>query len=196
MRILKISALLLGCSAGALALAPAFAADEHKGPEARFERMCSDQNKDKASEWQAKRAEWQAKRADRLAERLKLTDPQKAAYKDLQDARAKARTDAKAALCANKPDLSTFEKKLAFRELMMQRRLDTFKAMEPKLLAFYNTLDATQKPEFEKIERHMMKHRHGGMMDRGMMEHGMMDRGEGHGHGWWRHHHDDDRDEN
>ncbi len=182
MRILKISALLLGCSAGALFLAPAFAApDEHKGPEARFERMCSDQGKnDKASEWQAKRAEWQAKRAEHLAERLKLTDAQKTAYKDLQDARAKARADNKAAICANKPDLSTFEKKLAFREQMMQRRLDAFKATEPKLIAFYNSLDATQKPEFEKIARHMMKHRGGGGEGWGHHEGG---------HGGWRHHH-------
>ena len=138
--------------------------------------MCSDQGKDqgkdqpkgeKAAEWQAKRAEWQAKRADRLAERLKLTDAQKASFKDLQDARLKAHADAKAAFCANKPDLSTFEKKLAFRKSMMQRRLDMFKAVEPKLIAFFNSLDATQKPEFEKIAKHMMKHRGGGMMDHG-----------------------------
>ena len=196
MRVLKISALLLACSAGALALAPAYAApDEHKGPKSRFERMCSDQGKnDKTSEWQAKRAEWQAKRAERLAERLKLTDAQKAAYKDLADARAKVRADNKAAICASKPDLSTFEKKLAFREQMMQRRLDGFKATEPKLIAFYNSLDATQKPEFEKIAKHMMKRggHHGGSEGWG--------RHEG-GHDGWRdhhhhHHHDDDRDEN
>src|ERR1700745_4469814 len=44
---------------------------------------------------------------DRLARRLKLTDPQKAALKDLTDASASADASAKTPLCADKPDLST-----------------------------------------------------------------------------------------
>ncbi len=174
MRIAKISAVMLTCAIGALAFSPARAeSDQQKGPQARIERMCSDQGKGD------KFTEMQAKRADRMAERLKLTDPQKAAFKDLQDARAKARADARAALCANKPDLSSFEKKLEFREAMMQRRLDTLKAITPKMIAFRNTLDDKQKEQFDHVVQHMMM---------GRMGHGM-----GPHHGMWDHrHHDDD----
>jgi Spy/CpxP family protein refolding chaperone len=152
MRILKISALLLACSLGALALAPAHAeSDEKKGLEARIERVCARLGKsDKFNEMQAKRAE-------RIGEALKLTDAQKAAFKSLQDARAKARADQKAAICDSTPDVSTFTKKLAFREAQMQRRLDAFKATTPKLVAFYNSLDEGQKTKFEDMMRHRMK---------------------------------------
>jgi hypothetical protein len=166
MRVLKISALMLACAAGALTLSPARAEPgEHGGPQAHIEHMCADQG---AAEHFA---EMQKHKAEHMAEYLQLTEAQKTAFKDLQDARAKAHADAKAALCASKPDLSTFEKKLAFRETMMQRHLDDFKAEEPKLLAFFNSLDAGQKREFEHMLQHM-KHR--------MMEHGMMEHGEGH----------------
>src|SRR5215472_6930225 len=40
---------------------------------------------------------------DGLASRLKLTDPQKAALKDLTDASASAAASAKKSLCADKP---------------------------------------------------------------------------------------------
>jgi LTXXQ motif family protein len=152
MRVLKISAVLLAGSICALALAPARAeSDEKKGLEARIERVCSRLGKsDKFTEMQAKRAE-------RIGEELKLTDAQKAAFKDLQDARAKARADQKAAICDSKPDVSTFPKKLAFREAQMQRRLDAFKATTPKLVAFYNSLDDGQKKKFEDMMRHRMK---------------------------------------
>lgn len=152
MRVLKISALLLAASLAALALAPARAdPDEKKGMEARIERMCSRLgNSDKFTEMQAKRAA-------RIGEALKLTDAQKAAFKELEAARAMARADQKAALCDSKPDLSTFAKKLAFREAQMQRRLDAFKATTPKLVAFYNSLDDGQKQKFEDLMRHRMK---------------------------------------
>jgi len=152
MRILKISALLLAGSIGALALAQAHAeSDEKRGLEARIERVCSRLGKsDRFNEMQAKRAE-------RIGEALKLTDAQKAAYKDLQNARAKARADEKTAICDSKPDVSTFPKKLAFREAQMQRRLDAFKATTPKLVAFFNSLDDGQKQKFEDMMRHRMK---------------------------------------
>ncbi len=162
MRILKISALMLACASGALALSPARAEwSEHGGPQAAIEKMCSDTGMSE------KIAEEQAVMAARIGVRLQLTDAQKAAFKDLQDTRAKAHADAKAALCASKPDLSSFEKRIAFRGAMLQRRLDTFKTVEPKLLAFYSSLDDKQKKEFEEMRQHMM-HR--------MMEHS------------WRHH--------
>jgi hypothetical protein len=176
MRVLKISVLMLACAAGALALSPARAEwGGHRDAQSRIEHMCSDQGKDD------KAAEFRTKMAEHVAERLKLTDAQKSAFKDLQDFRAKTRADAKAALCASKPDLSTFEKKLEFRETMMQRRLDTLKAVAPKLIAFRNTLDDTQKGEFDHMLHHMMKHRmgHGGWSHHGG--------GEG-----WRHHERDD----
>jgi len=153
MRILKISALLLAGSVGTLALASAHAeSDEKRGLEARIERMCSHLSKSND-----KFTEMQAKRAERIGEALNLTDAQKAGFKDLQAARAKARADQKAAICDSKPDVSTFPKKLAFREAQMQRRLDAFKATTPKLVAFYNSLDDGQKKKFEDMMRHRMK---------------------------------------
>jgi len=152
MRVLKISALVLAGFIGALAIAPARAeSDEKKGLEARIDRMCSRLGKS------YKFTEMQTKRAERIGEALNLTDAQKAAFKDLQDARAKARADQKAAVCDSKPDVSTFPKKLAFREAQMQRRLDALKATTPKLLAFYNSLDDGQKKKFEDMMSHRMK---------------------------------------
>jgi hypothetical protein len=168
MRVLKISALLLACSAGAFALAPARAQmAEQKGPQARIERMCANTG------MSDKMAEMQTKRAAILAIQLSLTDAQKAAYKEFQDARTKARTEGRTALCANKPDLSTFASRIAFRQVMAQRRLDTMKAVDPKLVAFYNTLDDKQKAEFEKLLKSSAKKRMEGrgpaMLGPGMM---------------------------
>jgi hypothetical protein len=152
MRVLQISSFLLACSLGALTLAPASAEpNDKRGAAARIERLCSDQ------ESSGKFAERQAKRAERLSEELKLTDAQKAAFKDLEDVRAKNRADAKAAICANKPDLSSFAGRLSFRESQLQRRLDNLKTDTPKLLAFYNSLDAGQKTKFEEMMRHRMR---------------------------------------
>jgi Spy/CpxP family protein refolding chaperone len=170
MRILRISALLLACASGALALSPAHAqTDKRDAPQAQTEKLSADRD------YGEKFAEWRARRAERFAERLKLTDAQKAAFKDLQDARAKAQADARAALGAGKPDLSTFEKRIAFRETHLQAQLDALKAVAPKEIAFYNSLDDRQKQEFEEMQRHGAR--------RGW-----------HGGGRWghRHRHDDD----
>ena len=86
---------------------------------------------------------------DRLARRLNLTDPQKAALKDLTNASASADASAKKSLCADKPDLSTTPGRMAFAEKMADTRLAGLKAVEPKLQAFYNTLDAKQKKAFD-----------------------------------------------
>jgi LTXXQ motif family protein len=86
---------------------------------------------------------------DRLAKRLKLTDPQKAALKDLADASASADATAKASLCADKLDLSTTPGRMAFAEKMAETRLAGLKAVEPKLQAFYDSLDAKQKKAFD-----------------------------------------------
>jgi hypothetical protein len=167
MRVLKISTLMLACAAVTPSLSPARAEmDEHGGPQSRMEKMCSDQGKGEEF------AEMQAVMAARIGVRLKLTDAQKAAYKDLQDTRAKARADRLAAFCDSKPDLSSLEKRFAFRIAMLQRRLDMLKAVEPKMVAFYNSLDDKQKKQFEEMRQNMM-HK--------MMEHGGGHRGDGEG---------------
>ena len=85
----------------------------------------------------------------RLAKRLNLTEPQKAALKDLSDASASADASAKASLCADKTDLSTTPGRMAFAEKMAETRLAGLKAVEPKLQAFYDSLDAKQKKAFD-----------------------------------------------
>jgi hypothetical protein len=90
-----------------------------------------------------------ADNTDRLAKRLKLTDPQKAALKDLNDASASAAASMKTSLCADKPDLSTAVGRVAFGEKMAESALARLKAIEPKLQAFYDTLDANQKKTFD-----------------------------------------------
>ena len=64
-----------------------------------------------------------ADNTDRLAKRLKLTDPQKAALKDLNDASASAAATVKTSLCADKPDLSTTLGRVAFAEKMAETNL-------------------------------------------------------------------------
>ena len=88
-------------------------------------------------------------KTDRLARRLKLTDPQKGALKDLIDASASADASAKKSLCADKPDLSTTPGRMAFAKKMAETRLAGLKAVEPKLQAFYDSLDAEQKKAFD-----------------------------------------------
>jgi hypothetical protein len=78
-----------------------------------------------------------AANTDRLAKRLNLTDPQKAAL------------NAKTTLCGDKLDFSTTPGRMEFAEKMAEIRLAGLKAVEPKLQAFYDTLDAKQKRAFD-----------------------------------------------
>jgi hypothetical protein len=94
-----------------------------------------------------------AANTDRIAKRLNLTDPQKAALKDLANASASANTTAKASLCADKPDLSTTPGRMAFAEKMVETRLAGLKAVNPKLQAFYDSLDEKQKKAFDTGRR-------------------------------------------
>jgi hypothetical protein len=97
---------------------------------------------------------WAAQRmGERLARRLNLTDQQKPALKDLQDAFVKSRNDTKAALCAGKPDLSNLPARLAFAQKRLQARLDGLKAMQPKLEAFYSALNGEQQAELDRLWR-------------------------------------------
>jgi len=90
-----------------------------------------------------------AANSDRLARRLNLTDPQKAALKDLTNASASADAAAKESLCADKPDLSTAPGRMAVAERSAESRLAGLKAVEPKLQAFYDSLDTKQKKAFD-----------------------------------------------
>ena len=64
---------------------------------------------------------------DGLAKRLKLTDRQKVALKDLADASASADASAKKALCADKPDLSTTPGRMAFASPLPQPLNDAYR---------------------------------------------------------------------
>ncbi|MGA2290256.1 Spy/CpxP family protein refolding chaperone [Bradyrhizobium sp.] len=93
--------------------------------------------------------------ADRIAEYLNLSDAQKAAFKEFHEARRQSLEDSKAALCASKPDMSSFEARLNFGQAFIEARLAALKAENPKLIAFYNSLDAKQKEKFDRFrERH------------------------------------------
>ena len=62
--------------------------------------------------------------ADRLARRLNLTDPQKAALKELTDASASADASAKKSpLCVDRPDVSTTPGRVALAEKMAETGL-------------------------------------------------------------------------
>jgi Spy/CpxP family protein refolding chaperone len=99
--------------------------------------------------------QWTTERmGERLARRLNLTDQQKPALKELQDAIAKAKGDAKAALCASPPDLSTLPARLAFAEKRLQARLDGMRAVRPKLEAFYMALTGEQQAQFNELWHH------------------------------------------
>jgi LTXXQ motif family protein len=93
--------------------------------------------------------ETQPVNTDRLAKRLNLADPQRAALKDLADASAAAETTVKTSLCADKPDLFTTPGRMAFAEKMAEAKLAGLKAVEPKLQVFYDSLDEKQKKAFD-----------------------------------------------
>jgi hypothetical protein len=155
MNISRIVALTLYCGALSFSSA-AFAAPDSDGARtSRIERFCA-KTADPA------RAE---RHLARLAERLHLTDAQKDLFKAVQDARAAARKTAADAICANKPDLKSFEGKLAFRQRLLESRLNAAKASDAKLVVFYNALDNGQKALFDDIRRHRRhhwEHRQGG----------------------------------
>jgi len=84
-----------------------------------------------------------------------VDDAQKSAFKQFHKASRKSIEDAKVTLCANKPDLSSFEARLNFGQTFLEARLTALKTENPKLIAFYNSLDAEQKEKFDRFrERH------------------------------------------
>jgi LTXXQ motif family protein len=131
--------------------------------------------------------QWTTRRlAERLARRLNVTDQQKPALQELQEAIVKARSDAKSALCDGMPDLSSLPKRLAFAQKRLQLRLDGLRAVQPKLEAFYAALNGEQQAELNHLWRHRMGWRGGESgWPRGMRR---QDGGEGWRRGWgaWR----------
>ncbi len=149
MRKLSISALIVAAAAFTSALGPAQAAERGaSGPKSDFQRICAPH---------PDRAAHEAKFAEFLTKRLNLTEAQKAAFKEFQDARGKAVETATTRLCAAKPDLSTFEGRLGFHQAFLEDRLAAVKSENPKLIAFYKSLDAGQKAKFDKLREFMAR---------------------------------------
>ena len=135
MRKLNVSVLIIASAAFAATLGQAAVAQD--GPRrSPYERLC-------------------AERDGPTHHPEMANDAQKAAFKEFHEARKKSLEDSKAALCANKPDLSSFEARLTFSQAFLEARLAALKAENPKLIAFYNSLDAGQKEKFDRFrERH------------------------------------------
>ncbi|SDS82399.1 Spy/CpxP family protein refolding chaperone [Bradyrhizobium canariense] len=140
MRKLNVTVLILASAAFAATLSPAGAAQDGSG-RAPFERLCAERGG----------PSHHPELAGRLAEYLDLNDAQKAAFKEFHDTRKKSIEDAKTTLCANKPDLSSFEARLVFGQAFLEARLNALKAENPKLIAFYNSLDVRQKEKFDRF---------------------------------------------
>jgi LTXXQ motif family protein len=144
MRKTKLSALILAVTfLGATACEALAAQDGNHN--ALFERLCSKQNTEMSHR----------KIGERLIAQLKLTAAQQAAYNDFQEARVKSVNDAKAKLCAKEPDLTSFEERLNFSQSFMESRLEAMRAENPKLVAFYNSLDDKQKRKFDDFRAGM-----------------------------------------
>jgi hypothetical protein len=110
-----------------------------RGPAARFQHFC------------ATDVGYVAGRvANRLSERLKLTDPQKASLKELQDTFVKAAADAKQA-CTEAPDMATIVGRMAFAEKRTEAMLNLMKTVQPKLEVFYASLDDTQRATINQM---------------------------------------------
>jgi hypothetical protein len=112
----------------------------HGGPAARFQHFCATDV-----------GYVSGRVVDHLTEQLKLTDPQKASLKDLQDTFIKAAADAKA-LCNERPDLGTVVTRLAFAEKRTETMLNLMKTVQPKLEAFYASLDDTQRSTLNEMK--------------------------------------------
>jgi hypothetical protein len=116
----------------------AYARHEAEGPQKRMARLC------------AHPPPTGARLAERLTRRLNLTDAQKPALKDLQDAFAKSMADTHA-LCDSKPDFATLPGRTAFAQQRMAAMASGLAAIQPKLEAFYGSLDQAQKDKINEM---------------------------------------------
>ncbi|WP_298257919.1 Spy/CpxP family protein refolding chaperone [Bradyrhizobium sp.] len=146
MRKTKLSALIVAVTLLGGTSWQAQATDSgHHG--ALFQRLCAKENNEARHH----------KIGERLAAKLKLTSAQQAAYDDFQQTRVKSIDDTKSKLCTKEPDLSSYEDRLNFRQSFLEARLDAMKAENPKLIAFYNSLDDKQKRKFDDFRKSMRK---------------------------------------
>lgn len=151
MKKMNISGAILACVAFASSSGHSLAAQGRGNHSAAsVERLCASETG---------KAEREGKMSEAMTKHLRLTDLQKSALKDFEDARAKSIEAVKTRMCATKPDLSTFEARLAFHQAFLEDRLEAVKAENPKLIAFYNSLDAEQKAKFDKIREHLAHRR-------------------------------------
>jgi hypothetical protein len=139
----KIALLVLGCG---LATATAQAEVGANHPAHSLERYCAEETG---------KVEREGKMSEAMAKHLSLNDAQKAALKDFEDARAKAIETIKSRVCAEKTDLSSFEARLRLHQRFLEDRLEALKIENPKLIAFYNTLDEKQKATFDNLRDHL-----------------------------------------
>jgi hypothetical protein len=89
----------------------------------------------------------------RMAGRLNLTDAEQPSFKDLEDTAVKALTAAKM-VCTQKPDFATVIGRLDVAVLRGDALLTAVKAIQPKLDAFYASLDPGQKKILDDFGRH------------------------------------------
>lgn len=87
--------------------------------------------------------------AERLTDRLNLDQKQKDLLRAWQEARIKAREESRAAQCSPKPNLSTFQGRLDYRQKRLEAQLATFKATRAPLEAFYAGLSDQQKTSWD-----------------------------------------------
>ncbi len=148
MRNLQFCALILVLSAGAALADPKPAATTSADQEkATIDKICTHT---------PTQADRDAQYVTIISKSLLLSDDQKKTLKDYQDTLAKSIAAARSQLCDNKPDLSSFEAGLAFREKMLEEQLATVKAVNPKLVAFYDGLNAEQKAKFDQMRETMV----------------------------------------
>ncbi len=140
----KIALLVLASALATAATAQAQVSANH--PSHSLERYCAEETG---------KVEREGKMSQAMAKHLSLNDTQKAVLKDFEDARAKAIEMIKSRVCAEKTDLSGFEARLHFHQRFLEDRLEALKIENPKLIAFYNTLDEKQKATFDKLRDHL-----------------------------------------
>ncbi len=142
----KLKLVFFAVALAALTPRLALALETEPHPTRSVEHFCSEETG---------KIEREGKMSEALAKHLKLNDAQKALLKDFEDARAHAFDAAKKRICGEKPDLSSFEARLNYHQRFLEDRLEMVKTENPKLIAFYNSLDAVQKAQFDKLrERH------------------------------------------
>ncbi len=103
----------------------------------------------------AKAGDRDAKAAAHLEKHLQLSAAQKSAFEDFQATRRKAEEEMKTKVCAQKPDVADFKARLELHRKYLEDRLAVLAAENPKLIAFYESLDDKQRALFNELREHM-----------------------------------------